>query len=327
MATIDIAKLQANLMTEFEGGNKQVLETTIMQVLPSMFGEMPSASFTNQSGSTDSVGNVTFYKTVIQPHNVKDFDQIGDLTRFKNISSHKILVALDNVIENPVKYYSSEVAMGADGILAQTQMGITMNMAEARELSILKEEWACAHENESTQVKEIDLDTIEPKELERLMDASIAQLRLTKDVGITKVPSSKLIIKVMPQIYQRLLEVKLLIPGAPMNNEGDFTSGKFLLGKYKGIQIIEDVYFDDAQEGFLGSIQMIGAIASPWRSEGVANHQMPGEATIFLLNPQVRFKTKAIYPNHVIVFKKPTIVETKLNKIPTPTTKLKKSQI
>lgn len=107
------------------------------------------------------------------------------------------------------------------------------------------------------------MTTIEPKDLERLMDSTIAQVRLTKDTGITKVPANRLIIKVMPQLYQRLLEVKLVIPGAPMNNEGDFTSGQFLLGKYKGVQIIEDVYFDDTHSGFMGSVQMIGAIASP----------------------------------------------------------------
>lgn len=140
MATINIAKLQANLMSDTQTGDKQVLESTIMQALPVMFGEMPSTQFTNQTGSADAAGNVTYYKTKIQQNNVKDFGQVGDISRFKNVETEKVLVPLETVIENPVTYYSSELAMSADGILAQTESGMMMNMAEARELSILKAE-------------------------------------------------------------------------------------------------------------------------------------------------------------------------------------------
>lgn len=156
MAVIDIKKLQASLMTNEADGEKQVLESTIMDALPVMFGEMPSAAFTNQTGSQDKAGNVTYYKTVINQHIEKDFDKAGDISRFRNISTDKVLVAVDVVIENPVKYYSAELEMSAEGILAQVEQGITGNMAEAREIGILTEEFETAKEASETQVKAVD---------------------------------------------------------------------------------------------------------------------------------------------------------------------------
>lgn len=300
MATIDIQKLQANLMTDNTTGDKQVLESTIMQALPIMFGEMPSVQFTNQTGSTDAAGNVTYYKTKIQENSEKDFAKIGDLSRFKDLSTDKVLVALDKVIENPVKYYSSEVAMSAEGILAQTENGMTLNMVETREISILEKEWESANLDAATQVKSINLDTITTDHIEREIDGMIAQLRKTQDTGVNKVPLSRIIIKVDPVVYQRLLKVRLIIPGNTVNEEA-FTNGAFPQGKYKGVTIVEDVYMEDANPQFVGSISMIGSIASPWRPEGVANQLAPGEAAIYLLNPQIRFKTEAIYPKHILV--------------------------
>ena len=306
MATVDIAKLQANLMTdENTSPAKQVLESTIMVALPIMFGEMPATQFTNTMGSTDAAGNVSYYKTKIPENNVKAFagNGIGDLDRFNNIVTEKILVAIDIIIESPVTYYSNEVAMSASGILSQVESGMTLNMAETREISILKEEWDSANTVDGLaagQVKYIDLDTITTDDIEKVVDGAIAQLRKTKDTGINKVSLARIVIKLDPVAYQKLLKVRLIIPGNTQNEQA-FLEGKFNMGKYKGVIVVEDVYMEDAESTFVGSITMIGAIASPWRPEGVANERAPGESAIYLLNPQVRYRTKAIYPKHVIV--------------------------
>lgn len=299
MATIDIAKLQANLMTDNTTGDNQVLESTIMSALPVMFGEMPSAAFTNQTGSEDTVGNVTYYKTVINEHVTKDFTKVGDISRFRQVSTDKVLVALETVIENPVTYYSAEIAMSAQGILGQVEAGITGNMAEAREIGILTEEYETANAAAATQIKTVDFATAEAKDIERVLDDAVTQIRGTKDTGISKVSMNKIVIKVAPKVYRRLLDVKLVIPGT-IDNETTWNTGSFQSGKFKGVAIVEDAYLEDANEALLATVTMIGAIAAPWRSEGVANDKVQGESTMFLLNPQVRFAIKAIYSKHII---------------------------
>ena len=302
MAVVNLEKLQANLMTDgkpISSAQKQVLESTILVALISMFGEMPAIETANKFGSDDGAGNITFYKTHIPEIKEKDFDKVGDLSRFNNIGTTKVQIALAKIIEAPIKYSETEIKMSAAGILGQVQSSLSLALVRFREISILKEEYASAKLKAATQVNEIDLDKITPEELENVMDKMIAKIRKTKDTGVDAVSLSQMVIKLDPVVYQKLLKVKLIISGAPSSNELDFTEGIFTKGKYKGVTIVEDVYMEDAEPTFIGSVIKIGAIGSPWRLEGVANLLMPGESTIMLLNPQVRYNTKAIYPLHV----------------------------
>lgn len=73
---------------------------------------------------------------------------------------------------------------------------------------------------------------------------------------------NRIVIKVEPSFYRKLLDVKLVIPGNTQN-EQVFANGAFSGGKYKGVTIVEDVYMEDANPNFIGSVTMIGAIASP----------------------------------------------------------------
>lgn len=271
MASIDIAKLQANLLTNDQTGDRQVLESTIFQVMPLMFADMPSSLYVNNIGTQDAAGNITITKVAHNKPITRNYDAIGDLSKYNDIRTQKIFIQIDQLLETPVRYESTEIAMSPEGIMQQVQQGINMNIAETRELSILQKEYDAAAANGTSTDSylgnesqyAIDIKTATASELEELIDAAIVDLRNRQDVNVRKVGKNQIILKLRPDAYMKLLRVKLIIPGAPSTNEDDFTTGAFNRGFYKGIQIIEDVYFEDVADDFLGSLFMVGAIASP----------------------------------------------------------------
>ena len=305
MANVTVSKLKANLLSDKNTGDKQVIESTLFPVLESIFMEYAAIAFTNKTGSTDAVGNITYTKIKILEHIDKDFAQVGDLTRFKDIETDKIYVVLDKVIEHPVRYYSNELEMAPEGILAQVQQGIQYNIGLRRQLDIVQAELDAATANGN--IVEFDLTTATKEDLEKFMDEQIIALRNTKDTGIAKVPVSKLVLRLSPTLYLRLLQNKLIIPNGTNENLQSFAQGSFLTSLYKGVMLVEDQYLTDVDDAMLGVIHLNGAIASPWRMEGTANDKVPGESSIYLLNTQVRFKTQAIYPKHIVVIKQTTI--------------------
>lgn len=276
----DIQKLQTNLVTK----ENEILKSIIKSILSDIFEQMPSLSFLNRTGSEDAAGNVTYYKDSI---------------------SNKTLLNLDSKLESPIYYYSTDLAISAEEVYNRIKQEMKGKIVKVREASILEAEHDAAVAN--SHVTELDIKNCTDTDLKKTINKMISNIREIKSVDIGKLGIDQIYLKVTPYLYQRLFNIKLIIPETSSNNKRDFTNNSFNFGKYRGITLIEDIYLNDVNPDLQLVLSMIGAIASPWRQEGVANGLCTGESTIFFLNPQVRYKTQAIYPEHIFVLKSPSI--------------------